>query len=251
MRSRAQRRYKVPTTVLCVAGLIAVAAQSAGAEDTTPVTNDTRMGAVFAHPIIGDFDGKPYVWFDDQTGGVKSLRVSFPDVIYRARPWLEGWGGLSVTWKDNEASGNTRELRPYVGVKVFLPNSAHIRLYDLTRFEWRRITNTDSDTITREQRLRTLPGVEFPLSERAWQPRTFYGLANVEMFVQNNFVNSLRFASGVGYIGKDRIRLEFQYVALLSRKSSGDQLAYSGNSFRLDLKFSFKQGLINTLEGSE
>ena len=226
--------------------VVVLGAHNARAQE---VADDGRIGAIFAHPIAGDLSGAPYVWFDDQTGGVKTYRVSFPDVDYRARRWLHGVGGFLVNWTDGEASGNSRELRPYVGVKVFVPNTARVHLYDLTRFEWRRITNTASDIITRETRFRTRPGVEFPLSTHAWEPRTFYGLANGEIFVEHSFVNALRFMSGGGYIKNDRLRIEFQYVLELSRKASTDVLAYSGNSFRLDFKFSFKDGLLQRQEG--
>jgi hypothetical protein len=229
--------------------LIVLGAHTARAQE---VTDDGRVGMILAHPlIVDDFSGAPYFWFDDQTGGVRTYRVSFPNVIYHARPWLQGWGGLIVSWVDNQASGNTRELRPYVGVKVFMPNSAHIHVYNLTRYEWRRITNTDSNTITRETRFRTRPGVEFPLSTRAWQPGTWYGLANGEVFVEHAFVDAVKFMSGAGYIKTDRVRVEFQYVLELSRKSSTDALAYSDNSFRLDFKYSFKEGLHHKQEGPE
>jgi len=231
-----------------LAVLIAVGASHARAQD---VTDDGRLGVIVAHPIVGALSGTPYVWFDDQTGGAKTYRVSFPNVIYRVRPWLQGWGGLIVNWKDNEASGNTRELRPFAGVKVFLPNSTHIHLYELTRLEWRRITNTENDTITREWRLRTRPGVEFPLSTSAWQPGTFYGLANGEVFVEHSFVDALRFMFGTGYIKTDRVGIEFNYVVELSRRTSIDPLAYTDNSFRLDFKFSLQQGLHHKQEGPE
>ena len=228
--------------------LIVLSAPHARAQD---VTDDGRVGVIFAHPIADDVSGAPYFWFDDQTGGVKTYRVSFPNVIYRVRPWLQGVGGLIVNWTDNHASGNTRELRPFAGVKVFLPNSAHIHLYELTRLEWRRITNTENNTITREWRFRTRPGVEFPLSERAWQPGTFYGLANGEVFVEHDFVNALWFMFGAGYIKSDRVRIELNYVTELSRRSSSDALAYSDNSFRLDFKYSFAEGLHHKQEGPE
>ena len=228
---------------------VAVSAPGADAQD---VTDDGRAGIVFAHPtVLDEFSGAPYVWFDDQTGSVTSFRVAFPNIIYHARPWLQGWAGLIVTWKDKETSGNTRELRPYVGVNVFVPNSAHIHVYDWTRYEWRRTTNTDSDTITRVWRFRTRPGVEFPLSTRAWQPGTFYGLANGELFVEHNFVDAVRFMSGAGYIKNDRVRIEFNYVLELSKNAAADALAYSDNSFRLDVKLSFKQGLLRKQEGPE
>jgi len=246
LRAEQSQRTALPALVLV---LVALATPDARAQE---VTNDGRVAATFAHPTIFDeLSGAPYVWFDDQTGSVTSYRVAFPNIVYHARPWLQGWGGVIVTWKNDEASGNTRELRPYVGVKVFVPNSAHIHLYDWTRLEWRRITNTESNTITREWRFRTRPGIEFPLGARPWQPGTIYGLANTEVFVQHDFVDALRFMSGAGYIKTDRVRFEFQYVLELSRSSSTDALAYSDNSFRLDIKFSFKEGLHHKQEGPE
>lgn len=232
----------------CLLVFVALGGRHARAQE---VTDDGRVGVIVAHPIVGEFFGAPYAWFDDQTGGVKSYRVSFPSVIDRATPWLEGWGGLIVTWKDDTASGNTRELRPYVGVKVYVPNSAHVHLYDLTRLEWRHITNTDRNTVSREYRFRTRPSVEFPLSARPWQPRTFYGLANAEVFVEHDFANALRFATGAGYINADRVHIELQYVLELSRKSATDALAHSDNSFRLDFKVGLKHGLLHKLLGPD
>src|SRR5499427_10397669 len=246
MRACADRSLRIALRVLV---LTALGAAAAHAQD---VTNDGRVAAIFAHPLVFDhFSGAPYVWFDDQTGGVKSYRVAFPNIIYHVRPWLQGWGGLIVSWRDDQASGNTRELRPYVGFKVFVPNSAHIHLYNWTRLEWRRITNTRNDTITREWRLRTRPGIEFPLSAHAWQPGTFYGLANGELFVEHGFIDAVRFMSGAGYIRNDRVRVELNYVLELSRSVPSDALAYTDNSFRLDFKFSFKQGLLHKQQGPE
>jgi hypothetical protein len=243
-------RHSLRAAVCALAlALVALGARSAHAQD---VTDDGRAEVTFAHPTFLDkFSGAPYIWFDDETGDVKSYRVAFPNIIYHARPWLQGWGGLLVTWTDDEASGNTRELRPYAGVKIFVPNSAHIRIYDWTRLEWRRTTNTDKDTITRVWRLRTRPGVEFPLGARPWQPGTFYGLFNGELFVEHSFVDGVRFMSGAGYIKSDRARFEFNYVLELSRKSSTDTLVYSDNSFRLDVKLSFREGLLHKQEGPE
>ena len=246
MQSPADRSQRIACRA-CLLVLVALIAPAVRAQE---VTNDGRVAAIFAHPLVFDgFSGQPYFWFDDRTGGVKSFRVAFPNIIYHATPWLEGWGGFIVTWTDNQASGNTRELRPYIGVKVFVPNSAHIHLYDWTRLERRRITNTDSNSITREWRFRTRPGVEFPLSAHAWQPGTFYGLANGELFVQHGFINAVRFMSGAGYIRNDRVRIELNYVFELSRSAPSDALAYSDNSFRLDFKFSLREGLLHRQQG--
>jgi hypothetical protein len=248
MHSCAENSRRIALQV-CVIAVVAFGPSAARGQD---IANDGRIGVAFAHPTIFDHvSGAPYLWFDDQTGGVKSYRAAVPNLIYHASSWLQGWTGLIVTWKDGPAAGDTRELRPYAGVKVFVPNSAHIHVYDWTRFEWRRTTNTDNDTITRVWRFRTRPGVEFPLSARAWQRGTFYGLANGELFVEHDFVDAVRFMSGAGYIQNDRLRIEVQYVLELSRKAAADALAYSDNSFRLDLKYSFKQGLLHRQQGPE
>jgi hypothetical protein len=247
MQSSAERSRRIVFRALPLM-LVALGGSNARAQE---VTDDGRIAVIFAHPISDQFSGAPYVWFDDQTGGVKSYRVAFPNIIYHVKPWLQGWGGFIVFWTDNQASGNTRELRPYVGVKVLVPNSAHIHLYNWTRLEWRRITNTESNTITSEWRFRTRPGVEFPLSARAWEPGTFYGLANGEWFVEHSFLNALRFMAGAGYIRNDRVRIEFNYVLELSRKSLTDALAYTDNSYRLDFKFSFKEGLHHKQDGPQ
>lgn len=238
------QRFTLRTIVVV---LVALGASWARAQE---ITNDGRMGVILAHPLVlDDFSGAPYAWFDDQTGGVKTYRLAFPNVIYHAQPWLQGWSGFIVTWTDNQTSGNTRELRPYAGVKVFVPNSGHIHLYNWTRLEWRRITNTDNNIITREWRLRTRPGIEFPLSARAWEPGTFYGFANGELFVEHSFINAVRFMSGAGYIRNDRVRVELNYVLELSRSAPSDALAYTDNSVRLDFAFSFKEGLLHKQQG--
>ena len=87
--------------------------------------------------------------------------------------------------------------------------------------------------------------------EAPWQPDTFYGLANGELFVEHSFVNALRFMFGAGYIKSDRVRIELNYVAELSRSASTDPFAYTDNSFRLDFKFSLREGLHHKQEGPE
>src|SRR5215510_10961470 len=229
--------------------LVALGAPVAQAQD---VTDAGRAGVAFSHSTpLDDFSGAPYLLFQDKTGGVTSYRVAFPNIIYHAKPWLQGWGGVLMTWTNNETSGDTRQFRPYVGVKVFVPNSAHIHLYDWTRIEWLRTTNMYNNTITRVWRFRTRQGVEVPLSARAWQPGTFFGVANGELFVEHNFVDAVRFMSGAGYIKNDRVRIEFDYLFQLSRKSSREALAYTGNSFRFTFAYSFKEGLHQKQDGPE
>ena len=78
-------------------------------------------------------------------------------------------------------------------------------------------------------------------------------------YLRANFLNclmakpvySVRFMSGAGYIMSNRLRLELNYLLELSRNSSKDALTHSDNSFRLDFRFSFKEGLLHRQEGPE
>src|SRR5215471_16906607 len=82
--------------------VVALVAPRAHAQD---VTDDGRVAVVFAHPLFLDkFSGIPYVWFDDQTGSVTSYRIAFPNVIYHAKPWLQGWSGVILDWKNDPAT---------------------------------------------------------------------------------------------------------------------------------------------------
>src|SRR5215471_1256141 len=104
----------------CVLMLVTLGSTGVHAQD---VSDDGRVGVIFAHPTLLDrVSGAPYVWVDDQTGSVTSYRVAIPNLIYHATPWLQGWGGVIVNWKNDSTSDDTRELRPYIGVKVFVPN---------------------------------------------------------------------------------------------------------------------------------
>src|SRR5262249_15502041 len=90
------RRIALSSSVLM---LMTLCSPRAHAQD---VTNDGRVGVILAHPtMLDDVSGAPYFWFDDQTGDVKQFRVAFPNIIYHAKPWLQGWTGLFVEWKND------------------------------------------------------------------------------------------------------------------------------------------------------
>jgi hypothetical protein len=231
-----------------VFSLAVLAARDANAQSSSSADNQYRVSSYFSHPVVGRLSGALVVdFYETPENDSKTFRIVAPNLIYKVRPWLEGVGGLLTAWtRDDPSSGNSNELRPFVGAKVYLPNAVHVHLYDLTRFEWRRINKSD-DGIQWKERLRTRVGAEFPLSARAWKPRTFYGIATVEPFIDVNdgFVEELRFGAGAGYVAKDRLRLEFLYMPQLSRSAADDPMILSENIFRLNIRVSFKEGLLH------
>jgi Protein of unknown function (DUF2490) len=231
-----------------VLALAVLAARDANAQSSSSPDNQYRVSTYFSHPIGGRLSGAlVFDFYETPENDSKTFRIRAPNLIYKVRPWLDGVGGLFTIWtRDDPSSGDSNELRPFVGAKVYLPNAVHVHLYDLTRFEWRRIDKSD-DGIQWKERLRTRVGAEFPLSARAWQPRTFYGIASVEPFIDVNegFVEELRFGAGAGYVRSDRLRLEFLYMEQLQRSAAGDPMTLSDNIFRLNIRYSFKEGLLH------
>ena len=111
---------------------------------------------------------------------------------------------MVTEYTDNERSADKLELRPFAGVKLFVPNDIKWTLYNFTRYEFRDTQNLDTHDWTAYSRLRSRFGVEFPLTsrERAWEPRTWYGLADVEPIFRfdHNTIDPLYVRGGIGYV---------------------------------------------------
>ena len=74
------------------------------------------------------------------------------------------------TYTDNEDSANQLELRPFTGVKLFVPNNIKWNIYNFTRYEYRALQDQDTYDWNNYSRIRSRFGVEFPLTSRAKRP---------------------------------------------------------------------------------
>jgi hypothetical protein len=96
--------------------------------------------------------------------------------------------------------------------------------------------------------LRSRFGVELPLTsrEKAWQPKTWYALADVEPFFRfdRDTIDPLRVRGGIAYIVNSRIRMEFIYHAQFTRPTGSSGLEYTDNIFRLNIKIALNKGLM-------
>ncbi len=112
------------------------------------------------------------------------------------RRWVQIWGGIVGLYTDNQASADKLEVRPFGGVKLFLPNHLKWNIYNFTRYEYRAIEDRATHDWIGSSRVRSRFGVEFPLTprERTWQPKTFYGLADVEPYNRFDRVQWIRSA---------------------------------------------------------
>jgi hypothetical protein len=122
-----------------------------------PVNDEYRLTAFPTHPLFGSFTGFGKLgYINNVDKQVTTYSLGWPGVIYkseRAR-WVEGWGGFIYEWNDVTDKSNTHEIRPFVGLKLYVPNSAHMNLFDFTRVEWRHITTDDTGATDKHLRIR-------------------------------------------------------------------------------------------------
>jgi hypothetical protein len=99
-----------------------------------------------------------------------------PGFYYEPAPWIQIWEGLINRYTDNNSSkADQLELRPFLGVKLFIPNDWKLNLYNFTRYEYRAIEDLDTHDWSSSQRIRSRFGAETPLTrlEKAWHPKTW------------------------------------------------------------------------------
>jgi hypothetical protein len=209
-----------------------------GQDPDNDITNEYRLTLVTSKPITDKVILFQYLGLvKSKNKGVGTLYYSPPGIVYRAKPWLELWGGLFGLYNKLENAKNSWELRPLVGVKLYVPNKKKINLYNFTRYEYRFI-NQDHNTKT-QPRLRNRFGLEAPLSKRrAWTPKTFYALGDVEPIwrLDDKYMSVFRIRAGLGYIWSKKWRTELIYHSEFTKSSKTDPMSFTGNIFRLNIK---------------
>jgi hypothetical protein len=113
-----------------VLALAVLAARDANAQSSSAPDNQYRVSTYFSHPVVGNLSGALVATFyETPENDSKTFRVTAPNLIYKARPWLEGVGGLLMSWtRDDPSSGDENELRPFVGAKVSAQRRARASL---------------------------------------------------------------------------------------------------------------------------
>ncbi len=199
------------------------------------------------HPLIDRLDmfGNMGCY---QNSDYARYRFGWPGVICHVDSWLQLWGGLDAYYTDNIHSADQLELRPFAGVKFFVPNRAKILLYNFTRYEYRAFEDEATQTWSNYSRIRSRFGAEIPLTTRtnAWTEKTFYALADVEPFYRfdKNEWDPVQVRAGLGYIVNKRVRLELIYTGQFARPASDRSVQHSENLIELNLKLALHEGIL-------
>jgi hypothetical protein len=221
------------------------------AQATDDENNEYQFN-VNAHARITDqFSTFGNFGYFSEPNDYSKYRFGWPALNYQANAWLQLSGGLDAYYTDNDQSADTLELRPFAGLKLFVPNRAKISLYNYTRYEYRDFENLDTHDWSGYSRIRSRFGVEFPLTSRAraWAPETFYALADIEPFYRfdRNEWDPLRVRGGLGYVVSDRVRLELIYTAQFDRSKADSPLEFNNNIIRLNLRIGLNRGVLEQL----
>ena len=217
------------------------------------IGNEYRITLFPSHKVtetIGGFGYLGYVWNPEKN--YQTYYLGWPCATYTPNSWLQVWGGFIGVFTDNESKANQLELRPFTGVKLFLPNQLKWNIYNFTRYEYRALQDRSTYDWNNYGRIRIRFGVEIPFSsmDKAWQPGEFYGLADIEPYYRfdNLLVDPLRIRGGIGYIMKSApLRVEFIYHAQFTQPYEGSGLKYTDNIFRLNIKIGLSTGIMGSL----
>jgi hypothetical protein len=213
------------------------------------VSDEYRLTVSPTHPIRGNLTGFGEIglrWNPDNN--YDAFTIVYPGLTYTAAKWAQISGGLRTIYAHDEFTDTKLELRPFGGVKLFLPNGLKWNLYNYTRYEYRDTDDLDTHVWTSYSRLRSLFGAEIPLTcrERAWGPRTFYLITSVEPFYRFGWagINQLQAGGGVGFVIHDRARVELTCQTVFMQPNSGAGLQYTENIFNLNFRIGLGQGIL-------
>ena len=217
------------------------------------IGNEYRITLFPSHKVtetIGGFGYLGYVWNPEKN--YQTYYLGWPCATYTPKSWLQFWGGLIGVYTANESKADQLELRPFGGVKLFLPNQLKWNIYNFTRYEYRALQDRTTHEWNNYSRIRVRFGVEIPLcsTAKAWQPGGFYGLADIEPYyrLDKNEVDPMRIRTGIGYIMKSApLRIELIYHVQYTQPIEESGLTYTDNIFRLNIKLGLHSGILGSL----
>jgi len=217
------------------------------------IGNEYRITLFPSHKVtdnIGGFGYLGYVWNPEKN--YQTYYLGWPCATYTPKTWMQFWGGLIGAYTNNEDKSDLLELRPFAGVKLFLPNNLKWNIYNFTRYEYRALQDRETKDWNNYGRLRVRFGAEIPFTkrEKAFQPRSLYGLADIEPYFRfdKNWVDPMRIRAGIGYVMKSvPIRIEFIYHAQFTQPDKESGLGYTDNIYRVNIKLGMHKGILGSL----
>ena len=196
-------------------------------EPPADVANEYRITAFPSYRINDNWSGFGYLgWVSKPDADYTSYYLG-KGLNYAPVKWIQIWGGLIAVYTDSAVKSNSLELRPFVGVEVHgldrtRGSGATTTGRATSSGSPRPSTRTNGQTV---HRVRNQSRLEIPLAsvDRAWTPRSWYLLSDVEPIYRSDTgqIDPLRMRVGLGYITNRRVLVEFHYFAQYTRPEGG------------------------------
>jgi hypothetical protein len=224
----------------------ASAQSSASTEPPPEVANEYRITAFPSYRINEEWSGFGYLGWVYKPDAEYSSYYLGKGFFYSPAKWVHIWGGLIGVYTDSAAKSDSLELRPFIGPKFLGSNRRKWRYFNWTRYELRLTETLDTDEWKTVHRVRNQTRIEIPLAagDRAWTPKSWYLLSDVEPIYRSDtgHIDPLRVRVGLGYVARRRVLVEFHYFAQYTRPDGGG-LAYTDNILRLNFKIALSRGI--------
>jgi len=243
-----QPKYSYIATVLFLITLFSI--HAAAQDKDKNIWQEYRPSLVFAMPINEKWIAWQYnVVVYSPEKKLTTVGVTLPGFTYRpfgtkaSGGWLELWAGTLFAPTDNYHTTNSLEIRPVGGVRVFVPNTGKLNIFNFARYEYRAFHQNNN--WTSQPRFRDRTAIEIPLAkgDKRWAPKSWYTVFDVEPFwrLDDKFLEKVRVRGTIGYIVRRRLALEFIYHAEFAG-SKGKPKDFVGNLWRFNIKFLFPRG---------
>ena len=215
---------------------------------TTPppdVANEYRITGFPSYRINETWSGFGYLGW-----------VYKPDADYTCTTWARACllprssgftsgAASSASTRTARVKSDSLELRPFIGPKFLATNAEKWRYFNWTRYELRLTETLDTDEWKTVHRLRNQTRIEIPLApiDRAWTPKSWYLLADVEPIYRSDSGRLTRCACAPGSATSPTGGCWWSSTTSSStRGRMAGGLAYTDNIFRLNFKIALSRG---------
>jgi hypothetical protein len=212
-----------------------------------PVRAQDKIGNEFRLTLVPTFALSKKLFLTTYAGYVYSGGTK-TNTVYLGAPFIAAYRphkvveldlGCMVIGNFSKTITDNIELRPIAGVKIMIPNTHQLNIFNWTRYEMRNFFYKDDSLNNMKHRIRNRIGIEFPITKNAWQPNSLYGLADFEFFYtfSKSFLDRYRQRIGLGYVISKNWRLEFIYHIQLVKSAEDKRPEFTDNIFRFNFKW--------------
>ena len=231
-----------PTFLTCILLFICCMLYADAATAQQKINDEYRLTVVPTFPINKKIFVTTYLGYVNNTGtDISSFYVGAPGIVtYKVNNAVEVMGGAFLIMNNVKTGNDSKEFRPFAGLKLKVPNAGNLHIFNWTRYEFRSFTYADDKSLNNtKKRIRNRMAIEFTLSKNAWEPKSLYGLSDFEFFYtfEKGYFDRFRQRFGGGYIIDKQWRAEFFYHIQLVKSSKDLNPVWNDNIFRLNIKW--------------